>query len=360
MIEMSPMPARDFGSRRLTVELTNICNLHCSYCLRDEDALYHTPANFLLPEFLESIIKQAKEVIGIDHVAFTGGEPTLHPQFDQILAVVSTNGLKTSFVTNGWNFQKIWPTLAAHRDVITHAAFSLDGVTREEHDKWRGDGSFVRIVRAFSLCFAGDLPFLIKVGIRRDTFERLEQFALFAARMRAAGLNFGHVMPTSPEVEESSALNLDERRGAEQEVANLARIFKMKIGMDVGYHNVNPAPACSALAGYSCNVDYQGRLSLCCNLSGFRGAIGEEDVAADLRIQDFARAYAALSIIAREKVTARQTRLHDLTTHELPVDLYSASPCLFCLDTSGKLPWRHSATESPMSSRSLPVLGAVG
>ena len=30
----------DYGAPRLIVELTNICNLHCSYCLRDEDARY--------------------------------------------------------------------------------------------------------------------------------------------------------------------------------------------------------------------------------------------------------------------------------------------------------------------------------
>src|SRR5688572_20004563 len=131
------------------VELTNVCNLHCSYCLRDEDALYHTPANFLAAEFFESIVQQARESFGITHLTFTGGEPTLHPRFDKILAIAKANDLKVSFVTNGWNFEKIWPTLLVHRDTVTHVAFSLDGQTREEHDKWRGEGSFVRLVRAF-------------------------------------------------------------------------------------------------------------------------------------------------------------------------------------------------------------------
>src|SRR4029453_19284723 len=227
----------DYGPRRLSVELTNICNLHCSYCLRDEDALYHTPANFFSPELLKSIVRQAREAIGITHLTFTGGEPTLHPRFDEILTIAEANDLKVSFVTNGWNFEKIWPTLLAHRNAITHVAFSLDGPTREKHDKWRSDGSFVRLVRAFSRCFAADVPFLVKVGIRRDTLPNLEQIALFAARMGAAGLNFMHVMPTSADVEDASALNLDERRLAEKEIASLSRIFKMKIGIDVGYSN---------------------------------------------------------------------------------------------------------------------------
>ncbi|MEO8257914.1 MAG: hypothetical protein ABI868_11265 [Acidobacteriota bacterium] len=47
MNALAPPRVPDYGPRRLTVELTNVCNLHCSYCLRDEDALHHNPANFL-------------------------------------------------------------------------------------------------------------------------------------------------------------------------------------------------------------------------------------------------------------------------------------------------------------------------
>jgi len=205
------MTRNGFGAKRLVVELTNICNLHCSYCLRDEDALYHTPANFFSPELLDKIEKQAREVMGITAVVFTGGEPTLHPEFGRILEVSKANDLKVSFVTNGWHFEKIWPTLQAHRDSVTHIGFSLDGVTAETHDAWRGAGSFVRLVRAFSLCFATGIPFVLKVGIRRDTIENLEQIALFSARLGASALNFAHIMPTSNEVEDTSALTYAER-----------------------------------------------------------------------------------------------------------------------------------------------------
>jgi MoaA/NifB/PqqE/SkfB family radical SAM enzyme len=349
----------DYGPRRLSVELTNICNLHCSYCLRDEDALYHTPANFFAPELLESIVRQARDAIGITHLNFTGGEPTLHPRFEEILTIAEANNLKVSFVTNGWNFEKIWPKLVAHRNAITHVAFSIDGTTGEQHDKWRGEGSFVRLVRAFSRCFAGEFPFILKVVIRRDTLPQIERLALFAARMGATALHFAHVTPTSADVQNTSALNLDERRQAEKEIASLSRIFKMKIGIDVGYYNVDPAPPCSALAGVSSNVDYRGRLSLCCNLSGYRSGIGDEDVAADLSKHDFATAYERLSKIAAAKLAERASRLNDVTTHHLPLDLYTASPCLFCLDTYGKLPWRQTATGDAAASRALPVLGAL-
>jgi MoaA/NifB/PqqE/SkfB family radical SAM enzyme len=349
------MSRNGFGEKRLSVELTNICNLHCSYCLRDEDALYHTPANFLSPELLDKIQRQARDSMGITSVVFTGGEPTLHPAFAQILEVSAANSLKVSFVTNGWHFEKLWPTVLAHRDSITHIGFSLDGVTAETHDAWRGVGSFVRVVRAFSLCFAAKIPFVIKVGIRRDTIEKLEQIALFSARLGAAALSFGHLMPTSNELEDSSALTYAEREFADQEIANLSRILKMTIGIDVGYHNRDVSPPCSALAGVSCNIDYLGRLSLCCNLSGFRGAAGDMDIVADLKTEDFASAYARLKGVANDQLLARRKRLESVADqHE--VDPYVSSPCLFCLDTFGKLPWRKSYVSHDLEPRTLPVL----
>jgi MoaA/NifB/PqqE/SkfB family radical SAM enzyme len=285
---------------------------------------------------------------------FTGGEPTLHPDFGELLAAVGELGLKCSFVTNGWHFERTWPLLAQHREAVTHVSFSLDGATREAHDSWRGAGSFERVVRAFSRCWANGLPFNVKVGIRRDTVPQLEAIALFAARMGAAGLSFAHIMPTSLEVEDASALTLDERATAEREIALLARVFKMRIGIDVGYYNTNPVAPCSALSGASANINYRGQLSLCCNLSGFRGATGADDVVADLRYEDFSAALPRLQRIAAVQSEERLQALATLVATGEKANLNTGSPCLFCLNTLGKTPW--SSFAPTLNSRALPVL----
>jgi sulfatase maturation enzyme AslB (radical SAM superfamily) len=336
------MTTPDYGARRLTVELTNICNLHCSYCLRDEDALYHTPANFLPVDLFTRIAAGARDAMGVEHIMFTGGEPTLHRQFADIVAAVAGLSLTCSFVTNGWHFDRVWPLLAEHRDTVTHVSFSLDGTTAESHDRWRGRGSFERVVRGFSRCWAGAFPFNAKVGIRRDTVPHLEQFALFAARLGAAGLSFSHILPTSLDVADASALSLEERAAAEREIALLARIFKMRIGIDVGYYNVAHESPCSALNGVSGNVDYRGQLSLCCNLSGFRGANGNADVAGDLNHEPFAAALERLRAMAAMQSGRRIQALTLLDAAGQTADLTTGSPCLFCLSTLGKTPWIHS------------------
>jgi MoaA/NifB/PqqE/SkfB family radical SAM enzyme len=353
------MHERSYGSQRASVELTNICNLHCGYCLRDEDALYHTPAKFFPVPLLQEIARQGREAVRLSHISFTGGEPTLHPQFSEAIAAIAGEGLTTSFVTNGWHFERVWPAIAAHRDAITHVAFSLDSASLEAHDKWRGPGSFVRLVKAFSRCRHYELPFEIKVVVRKDTLPHLEQFAVFAARMGAASLNFGHLLPTSDQFDHELSLTEHERKMAEQEIGLLAQMFKMPIRLDVGYYNIDTSrPPCSPLAGVSCHIDYRGYLTLCCNLSGFRGAAGEADVAADLNTEDFASGYRRLRTVADQQLEKWRATLAEYEARDERPDLDVGSPCLFCLQTLGKTPWR-DGDASTLGRRALPVVKSM-
>jgi len=344
----------EYGPPRLIVELTNICNLHCSYCLRDEEALYHQKANFFSIELLRRVIREARQTMGASHVMFTGGETTLHPKFKEIIETVGAEGMKCSFITNGWHFDRVWPVIESNRNVVTHVAFSLDGPNRETHDRWRGEGSYVRLVRAFSRCHRGGLPFVVKCVIRKDTVPYFEKTAVFVARMGAAALNFGHLLPTSNEFHHELGLSAHDRILAEQEIALLARIFKMRVSLEVGYYNIDPAPPCSALAGRSCNIDYRGQLSLCCNLSGYRGAVASEEVVADLNVEDFASALTRLKTVATTQLNSRRKILADYADRSETPPLGIGSPCLHCLQSFGKIPWQNTHTNS--SSVSLPVL----
>ena len=92
----------------------------------------------------------------------------------------------------------------------------------------------------------------------------------------------------------------------------LARLLKMPITIDVGYHNTAREAPCSPLAGASANVDYRGQLTLCCNLSGFRGALGAADVVGDLASEPFADAQQRLHRLAVDQADRRLAALASL------------------------------------------------
>jgi endonuclease/exonuclease/phosphatase (EEP) superfamily protein YafD len=96
------------------------------------------------------------------------------------------------------------------------------------------------------------------------------------------------------------------------------------------------------LNGVSANVNYRGQLSLCCNLSGFRGANGHADVAGDLNHEPFAAALERLRAMATMQSGRRIQALTLLDAAGQTADLTTGSPCLFCLSTLGKTPWSQS------------------
>jgi hypothetical protein len=162
-------------------------------------------------------------------------------------------------------------------------------------------------------------------------------------------------MPTSIGIADASALTLDERASAEREIALLARILRMRVGIDVGYVNTDLAAPCSPLGGVSGNINYRGQLSLCCNLSGFRGGRGEEDIVADLNHEAFGSALERLQRLAARQSEERRRALVALEAAGAKADLVTGSPCLFCLRTLGKIPWH--ATLPGSKGKVLPAAG---
>jgi MoaA/NifB/PqqE/SkfB family radical SAM enzyme len=345
----------DKDPRRVSVELTNICNLRCGYCARDDEQLYHTKANFFPADLLRRIIRGARAAYDIKYVSFTGGEPTLHPRFAEIVRTVREEGVQLGFVTNGWHFDRALPALLANRGAVRVVAFSIDGATRESHDRWRGEGSFVRLMRAVAKCYALGLPFLFKAPIRRDTLGELEAMAVLAARLGAMGVDFSHFLPTSQDFETEYALTRDERSHAEQEIGVLNKILNIRIGIAAGFYDTDPAAPCANLRGITCNVDYRGRLTLCCNIAGYRGAAEETDVIADLNVEEFGAAYGRLQSLIELQVERRRRALAEHAARGVEPDLYVGSPCLFCMQSFGKIPWRPVA----QGARSLPVIPAA-
>lgn len=84
------------------IALNNYCNLKCPYCFAD-DMIHEENKNITLENYtriLEYLIQQGENSVGI-----IGGEPTLHPQFKEILAKSNfyalNNKINFTLFTNG-------------------------------------------------------------------------------------------------------------------------------------------------------------------------------------------------------------------------------------------------------------------
>lgn len=81
--------------RKIYVEITNICNMNCSFCPETK----RTKAIMSLKDF-EHIAKQLKEYTDYIYL-HVKGEPLLHPNLKEILEICKKYNLKINISTNG-------------------------------------------------------------------------------------------------------------------------------------------------------------------------------------------------------------------------------------------------------------------
>ena len=157
----------------LTWELTYACNLACVHCLsssgkRDPRELSTRQCKDIIDEL---------ERMQVFYVNIGGGEPTVRPDFWELVDYATAHHVGVKFSTNG---VRITPEVAARLAASDYVdvQISLDGATAEVNDAVRGDGSFAMATRALeNLAAAGFKDAKISVVVTRHNVDQLDEFA---------------------------------------------------------------------------------------------------------------------------------------------------------------------------------------
>ena len=114
------------------------------------------------------------------YVNIGGGEPTVRPDFWDLVGYATAHHVGVKFSTNG---VKITPAVArrlAASDYVD-VQISLDGATAEVNDAVRGAGSYATALRAIrNLADAGFRGFKISVVVTRHNIGQLGEFKAIA------------------------------------------------------------------------------------------------------------------------------------------------------------------------------------
>lgn len=95
---------------RAYIEITNICNLQCSFCPQREQK---KPRLMMSPEAFEQVIQQVKPLTR-EIFLHVMGEPLTHPALAEILAICEKYKVTANLTTNGRLLEK-------QKDVLLHA-----------------------------------------------------------------------------------------------------------------------------------------------------------------------------------------------------------------------------------------------
>ncbi|MGC3978755.1 MAG: radical SAM protein [Paludibacteraceae bacterium] len=91
--------------KKIYIEITNVCNFHCSFCFPAIRA-----KNFMSVNDFQFVVETVKSLTNYVYLHVLG-EPLLHPQFNDILKVCNEAGLQVNLSTNGSLLRKQRNTL---------------------------------------------------------------------------------------------------------------------------------------------------------------------------------------------------------------------------------------------------------
>ncbi len=130
----------------VAIDVTNLCNQRCPICLAYVDAMGFTYCPPI--EYFDKIFKHFCGQLPRPNICFFGGEPTVHPDFLEIVKLARSYGFQVQVFTNGIkladkNYCKELCSLGIQVN------FGFDGTHKEIYRTLRGDNSLAVKKKAF-------------------------------------------------------------------------------------------------------------------------------------------------------------------------------------------------------------------
>jgi mycofactocin radical SAM maturase len=165
----------------LTWELTYACNLSCVHCLSSSGR--RDPRELTTAQAMAVI--DTLERMQVFYVNIGGGEPTVRPDFWQLVEYATAHHVGVKFSTNGVKIDAAAARMLAASDYVD-VQISLDGATAEVNDAVRGPGSHATAMAAMrNLADAGAAGFKLSVVMTRQNISQLDEFKAIADRFGA-------------------------------------------------------------------------------------------------------------------------------------------------------------------------------
>ncbi len=319
------------------VQLTTRCNLNCTHCLMDcygKDISIKT---------IKKIISFAK-AYNNSCLAFTGGEPTMHPKFSEIMQILAKNGLKFTMVTNGWNFTDFYQIIKTYITNIKRIEFSLDGATEDIHDSNRTKGSYRRVLQAIGICKYKEIAFGLRIVITKINIHQLEEMVLLAAKVGVERLLLIPLQPTPLTASLNLLLDPHDLKEIKNEISRLQKTFKIKIRLAAGYFDEDPLFSCRPLAMKELHISSEGEISFCSQLTDYKDGKKDTNLIGNLEEISLFEAHKC-KIDAVAKYT--KDKIQRLAEGKLSKLDYN--PCWYCSKYFRKVDWMAEVPENPWS-----------
>lgn len=143
--------------------LTYRCNASCAFC-----DIWEKPSPYVSLENVKENLLALKK-LGVKVIDFTGGEPLLHQQLPEFLALAKKMGFITTVTTNALLYPKLATKLKGLIDMLH---FSLDSNDGLKHDAMRNVACFDFVMESIQLAASlGERPDILFTVFEHNVHE---------------------------------------------------------------------------------------------------------------------------------------------------------------------------------------------
>ena len=166
----------------LDIELTERCNNKCIHCyINQPEDDQSIKAREMDTEFVKGILKQAAD-LGCLSVRFTGGEPLLREDFEELYLFARRLGLKVLIFTNGCLIDSELAKLFARIPPGKPIEVSVYGMKAKSYDAVVAvNGAFDQFWKGINFLREYEVPFVVKQSLLPQNRAEIPEFEVFAA-----------------------------------------------------------------------------------------------------------------------------------------------------------------------------------
>ena len=156
----------------LDLNITNKCNLRCSYCSHFSSA-GDTDTDLSTEEWL-MFLRELKDC-AVKDVCLSGGEPLSRKDLKEIVDGIRANRMRFSILSNGTLITDEIAEFLKSSGRCNGLQISIDGPGPESHDIFRGKGTFEKALAGLKVLMKHNIRATVRVTIHKYNYLKLDE-----------------------------------------------------------------------------------------------------------------------------------------------------------------------------------------
>lgn len=247
------------------------CNLQCKWCFQREMARSGKTMDYQLAEKLIDLCAG----LPVKHVILIGGEPTLYPNFFDVVRHVKSRGLSANVISNSVRFSDSGFLAESQESGVKAVTTSVKGSSSEEYLTATGCDAFALVCRAILNLENSGIAHHVSVTISSSIIANWNHMVEFIKECGAKNFHFSFEKPT---ILLDNTVTLDDRMSP-QNIAGFIQdvMHPSLLESGVSFKIKFMFPHCFLRDGFVEKLEAEGHAFGCCILMNRDGIVFDPD-----------------------------------------------------------------------------------